>query len=89
MQRELEAMHEAGLSPMEVLVAATRNGARAMGRADDFGTVEEGKVADLLVLDRDPLDDPANVGAISHVVRRGEIRPRSELEYRSDAGDGR
>ncbi|NIP81445.1 MAG: amidohydrolase family protein, partial [Gemmatimonadetes bacterium] len=54
---ELEAMADAGLSPAEVLVAATRDAARAMGREDDLGTLEPGKVADLLVLRADPLAD--------------------------------
>lgn len=78
---ELEAMEEAGLTPMEVLVAATRNGARAMGRADDLGTVEAGKVADLVVLDADPTLDASNLRRVGLVVRGGEIWTRKELEY--------
>lgn len=78
---ELEAMQAAGLSPMDVLVAATRNGATAMG-LDSTGTVTPGFVADLLVLDADPLADIANVRRISMVVRRGRIYTRAELEYR-------
>ncbi|MFW6192787.1 MAG: amidohydrolase family protein, partial [Gemmatimonadota bacterium] len=52
--REAELMARAGMSPSEILVAATRNGARAMGRAGDLGTLEPGKKADLIVLDADP-----------------------------------
>ncbi len=78
---ELEAMQAAGLTPMEVLVAATRNGARAM-RLDSTGTVTPGAIADLVVLDGDPLSDIANVRRTALVVRRGEIYTRSELEYR-------
>lgn len=78
---ELEAMQEAGLSPMEVLVAATRNGARAMGRQEDLGTVERGKVADLVVLDGDPTVDASNLRSTALVVRRGEIWTRKELEH--------
>ncbi len=78
---EMEAMAEAGMSPMEILRAATVNGARAMGRADDFGTVEEGKIADLLVLDENPLADVSNFRSVALVVRRGEIRTRDELAY--------
>jgi imidazolonepropionase-like amidohydrolase len=77
----MEAMAEAGLTPMEVLVASTRNAARAMGR-EDFGTLEVGKLADLVVLDRDPLADIANVRSVALVARGGELWTRRELEYR-------
>lgn len=79
--REMAAMVEAGLSPMEVLVASTRNSARAMGR-QDIGTVETGKIADLVVLNRDPLADIGNVGTVELVVRGGRVWTRRELEYR-------
>lgn len=82
---ELDAMQEAGLTPAEVLVAATRNGARAMGRLQDFGTVEAGKVADLVVLDGDPSADIANVRRIALVVRGGEIWTRRELAFAGGA----
>jgi imidazolonepropionase-like amidohydrolase len=78
---ELEAMQEAGLRPMDVVVAATRNGARAMG-LDRTGTLTAGSVADLVVLDADPLADVANVRRISTVIRRGRVYSRAELEYR-------
>lgn len=78
---ELEAMEAAGLSPMDVLVAATRQGARAMG-LDSVGTVTPGAVADLVVLDADPLAGIANVRRLALVVRRGEVYTRAELEYR-------
>lgn len=78
---ELEAMAEAGLEPGDVLVAATQNGARAMGR-EDFGTIAPGMIADLVVLGADPLADIANVRSVRLVVRAGEIWTREELEYR-------
>ncbi len=78
---ELEAMAEAGLSPMELLVAATRNGARAMGREEEFGTLEEGKLADLVVLDADPLESVSNLRRVRLVVRGGEILTRDELRF--------
>jgi len=78
---EMEAMQEAGLTPMEVLTASTRNGALAMGRLADFGTVEAGKAADLVVLDADPTADIANVRRIVRVVRAGKVWRRSELEF--------
>ena len=78
--RELEAMQASGLAPRDVLIAATRNGARALG-LDSIGTVTAGAVADVLVLDADPLADVRHVRDIALVVRRGEAYTRHELEY--------
>ena len=78
---EMDAMAQAGMTPMEVLVAATRTAARAMGRAD-IGTLEPGKLADLVVLDADPLASVANLRRVRLVARGGEIWTREELEYR-------
>ena len=78
---EMEAMAEAGLTPMDVLVASTRNAARAMGRTD-FGTVEPGKIADLVVLNANPLTRISNVRSVALVVRGGRVWTRRELEYR-------
>lgn len=88
---EMEAMQEAGLSPMEVLVAATRGGARAMGREDEIGTVTPGRVADLLVVAADPAADVAHLRQLRFVVRGGELRSIEELRARPvglGVGDG-
>jgi imidazolonepropionase-like amidohydrolase len=79
---EMEALQRAGLSTMEVIVAATRNGALAMNRLDDFGTIEAGKVADLLILEADPLTDIRNMRRLSTVVRAGVAHAKRDLEYR-------
>ncbi len=76
---EMDAMQAAGLTPMEVLVDATRNGARAMGREKDLGTVEKGKLADLLVVGADPTADVANLRKVRYVVRGGVLRSIEEL----------
>ena len=78
---ELEAMQSAGLTPADVLLAATRTAGLASG-LDSTGTLAAGSVADLVVLDADPLADIRNVRRIALVVRRGEIYTRRELEYR-------
>jgi imidazolonepropionase-like amidohydrolase len=67
---EMELMVEAGLTPMQVLTAATRNAAEFLG-AKDLGTLERSKWADLIVLDRNPLDDIKNTRAISAVYIAG------------------
>ena len=67
---EMELMVEAGLTPMQVLTAATRNAAEFLG-AKDLGTLERSKWADLIVLDRNPLDDIKNTRTISAVYIAG------------------
>lgn len=53
--RELELLQEAGFHPLEVVQAATRNGAEALGQLHEFGTIEVGKKADLLIVEENPL----------------------------------
>lgn len=78
---ELRLMHRAGLSRMEVLKAATLGGAKVMGRADDLGTIEEGKLADLIVVENNPLEDLAHLTDISLVIKGGRVfRPDKLLE---------
>lgn len=85
--REMELMARAGMSPMEVLVASTRNAARAMGRGGDLGTVEPGKKADLLILDENPLEDLAAAPSVATVVKGGEVvRERGEGAGGGDSG---
>jgi imidazolonepropionase-like amidohydrolase len=79
---ELEAMQATGLSAADVVVAATRNGARAMGRAKDFGTLEAGKLADLLVLAEDPRRDVRAFRSPTHVMRAGKLYDRAALAQR-------
>lgn len=76
---ELEAMAAAGLEPLEVLTAATRDAARAMGRGDDLGLLEVGRIADLVVLEQDPALSVENLRAISHVIRAGFVHEREWL----------
>lgn len=70
--KEMEAMESAGIAANEVLVMSTHNGALAMGR-EDFGTVEHGKHADLIVLAQDPGTSTSAFRSITHVVRGGVL----------------
>ena len=83
---EMEAMQAAGMTPMQVLVAATRGGARAMGLEKDIGTLEKGKSADLLVVAGDPTADVANLRKVRYVVRGGVVRSIEELKATVAAG---
>jgi imidazolonepropionase-like amidohydrolase len=75
---ELEAMQAAGMPAAAVVVAATRDAARAMARPD-LGLVAPGQAADLLVLGADPTADVAAFRRLEAVVRGGVVRPAGEL----------
>jgi imidazolonepropionase-like amidohydrolase len=78
---EMADMVAAGMTPAQVIVAATRNGARLL-RMDDTGTIEPGKSADLVVLDANPLDDITHTRRISAVYLRGVAVDREALRAR-------
>jgi imidazolonepropionase-like amidohydrolase len=71
--REMETLIEAGLTPMETLVAATKVGAEFLQRENELGTVEEGKLADILVLNRDPLASISNTRSVSTMIVDGRV----------------
>jgi len=69
--RELQRMVQAGLTPLEALRAATVNGAIALGMADEAGTIAPGRLADLVMLDADPLADITNASRVTLVLKGG------------------
>jgi len=77
---EMRLLVESGLSPMEALQAATRNPAMYFGELNARGTVEQGKIADLVLLDANPLDDIANTRKIAAVIMRGRYFSREALD---------
>jgi len=79
---EMESMQAAGIDAADIVVMSTRNGASAMNRLADFGTLETGKIADLLVLDGDPTEDVRAFRGLTHVMRAGVLREQRELSYR-------
>lgn len=80
LQDELALLVEAGLSPMEAIQASTKEAARFMGQLDRRGTIEPGKIADLVLLDHDPLADIHNSRSIRAVVLGGKLIPRVALD---------
>ena len=74
---EAEMLVRLGLSPMDAIVAATHGGAAALGLTDRLGTIAAGKWADLILVDRDPLQDIASLKDVSWVMQDGKVIPRS------------
>ncbi len=79
LHQELELLVESGLSPAAGLAAATINNARALGQEQQLGTIEPGKLADLVVLEADPTLDIRHSRRIRHVVRGGLVREPGPL----------
>jgi len=76
LHREFELMAEAGLTPMQILVATTLNAARVFAREPEMGTIAPGKLADLVILDADPLADIRNTRRIYAVIKGGRSMRR-------------
>jgi imidazolonepropionase-like amidohydrolase len=77
---ELQRFVAAGFTPLEALQTATINPARFLNRSSDFGSIEPGRIADLVILRANPLDDIANTRAIAGVVADGRYRSEAEIE---------
>ena len=77
--REMALMAQSGLTPLEVLRSATVNGAAVMGMESDLGAIAPGRLADLVILDADPLADLGNLSRISRVIKDGQGFVPAEL----------
>jgi len=77
---ELERFIAAGFTPLQTLQTATINAAKFLDKVSDFGTVEKGKIADLVVLDANPLEDIRNTQKITAVVANGRYFSRAQLD---------
>ena len=76
-----EGLVELGMTPMEAIVAITRNGAIACKMLDELGTLDVGKYADIVILDANPLEDISNIRAIHAVIRNGTVVDLDALPY--------
>jgi Tol biopolymer transport system component len=77
---EMWMLASGGMAPMEVLRCATVNGSKIVGRPQDIGTIEAGKLADLLILDKNPLDDIHNTNSVHWVMKNGELFEGATLD---------
>lgn len=73
--RELVYMVKNGMAPMHAIISATRNGADLLGVGDKVGTLETGMIADLIVIDGDPLSDISQIGNVDVVIKEGRVVP--------------
>jgi imidazolonepropionase-like amidohydrolase len=80
LHEELQRFVAAGFTPMEALQTATRNPAKFLGLEDRLGTIEKGKLADLVLLDANPLEDIRNTQKIAAVIVNGRYLSREELD---------
>jgi imidazolonepropionase-like amidohydrolase len=78
----IEGLVELGMTPAQAIVAATKNGAIAAGGLNEFGTIEPGKLADLIVLNKDPLADIKNIRTIRVLMKSGRVIDRETLPER-------
>ena len=76
LHHELELLVEAGITPLEVIKIATRNGAHALGIEEDVGTIVPGKQADMMILSDNPMDDISNTKKIEAVISDGQFVDR-------------
>jgi imidazolonepropionase-like amidohydrolase len=75
---EFEMLLAAGLTPMDIIEAATRHAAAACGQGDELGTLEPGKLADVVVVDGDPLEDLMLMDQVILVIKDGEVAYEAE-----------
>jgi len=79
MHQELSIMQTAGLSPNEILINSTLNGAKLIGRQKELGSIASGKLADMVILDKNPLEDATNYSSVALVIKDGEVFNPKEL----------
>src|SRR5207237_1386249 len=77
---EMWAIASGGLPNHEVLKIATINGARAIGMEKDLGSLEQGKLADLVVLDKSPLENIRNTNTVRYVMKNGDLYEGDTLD---------
>jgi imidazolonepropionase-like amidohydrolase len=80
LHRELELLAGGGISAADIVVIATRNAARALGKLEALGTIETGKLADVVLLRADPTRDVQNIKQIDTVIKNGQIIDRAKLD---------
>ncbi len=78
--RELELLQSGGISPIDVIVAATLNAAKFLWKERDLGSIETGKLADMVLVEEDPSKDVNNLKKISTVIKDGHLIDKTKLD---------
>ncbi len=86
--RELELLVESGLTPLEAITIATKNAALIVNAAKEWGTLEPGKLADIVIVEGKPDQNIRDTRAIVGVVREGTILDRDKLKFNPDVDPG-
>jgi imidazolonepropionase-like amidohydrolase len=89
LHQEFDLLAEAGLAPLEILQMTTINGATFLGRESRMGTVTEGKNADLVLLEANPLNNVAHMHDVSAVVRAGTYYSATDLNAMKEQTEAR
>ena len=77
--RELQLMKQAGLTPRQIIKSATLNSAKLMGMENQLGSIKSGKYADLVILDKNPLEDIMNASSAYRVIKNGKVFNPAEI----------
>jgi len=77
--QEMELLNQAGISNLEILKIATYNGALSLGIENVKGSVEKGKIADLIILNENPITNIQNTQKINYIIKDGKIYSPNEL----------
>jgi hypothetical protein len=84
MHHEMQVMAEAGLTPMQIIQGSTKWPAEMLRKQDQLGTVEAGKLADVIILGRNPLENIRNISSVETVIFNGKVIDRTyHADYRS------
>lgn len=79
-KREMELFHKAGIPPIEVIKIATLNGASSLKIADRVGSIEKGKIADLVLLNGDPIENFKSIWNVKMVIKNGQIYDPGDIK---------
>jgi imidazolonepropionase-like amidohydrolase len=79
LQHELQLLVQSGLTPLQAIQAATINSAKALGREDKLGVISAGYLADMVILEADPLNNISNLSKIDQVIKNGNIYRPADL----------
>jgi imidazolonepropionase-like amidohydrolase len=77
LQRELLFLVDSGFTPMQAITIATRDNAEFLGKGKELGTIAAGKLADVIVVSANPLEDIRNTGRIAMVIKNGQVMDTS------------